>query len=368
MFCFLRICIRENIKEREMDRKRRELIGLIATAPLAFALPATAKETPIVKKNYGNKIREHNFRLSNDDAASAPGPVATRYFADYVNKASDGKIKIETYPSSVLGKANAIMGSLQAGLIDFALMGSPYLTGLVQEYGLLDLPYSFQTSQQAYEVLDGPMGAVLLGKLEKHGMTGLGFWEIGFRDVTNNIRPIKRWEDLQGLKIRTVPSPIFIKFFNSLGANPVPMAISEVYTALGTGTIDAQANPPTIIAAWKFDEVQKYLSMTKHIYTSYTFLGSKKVLSGLNDQEHELIMDAAVKARSYQRKLAQKQNDELMVYLKETMEVNRLDQRQLDRFHGKAEALYPEFKNEFDDKELYEKWIQAIKTTAPKDS
>ncbi len=330
-----------------MNKQRRHLIGLVAAAPALIALSARAE------------VGAHTLRLSAGDPASAPGPTANRRFAELAGKASNGKIKIKTYDSAVLGNDVQMQGMLQGGTMDFALVGASTLGGLVKEFGVIDLPYSFRTAQEADTVLDGPMGTRLLDKLKDHGLVGLGFWEIGFRQVTNNKHPVTRLEDFEGLKIRTVQSPVFLEFFNSLGANATPMPINEVYTALETRAIDAQENPPSIISSQKFFEVQKYLSLTGHIYTPYVLLASRKTWDRLNEEERRLITEAAHEARGFQRALAREQNARLLTELKGDMKVNELSADELKRLADKARPIREKLAANFGEGFMGD-WVAAL--------
>ncbi len=331
-----------------MTRFKRLLTPLMVTAALLAGSAGAFAQ-----------IREHTLRLGVTDPKAAPGPAATRHMADLVKKASGGKIKIRVYDSAVLGNEVQMQGALQGGVLDLALMGAPTLSGLVKEFGVLDLPYSFRSPQQADAVLDGPAGRQLLAKLRDKNIVGLDFWEIGFRQITNSRRPITRWEDVGGLKIRTVQSAVFREFFNSLGANAVPMAINEVYTALETGAIDAQENPPTLIAAQKFDEVQKHLSLTNHIYTAYALVASPKTWDALNEDERKLITEAAHQARAFQRDLVRKQNAALLVELRKKMSVNELAPAELARFADKAQPLRAKFAPVIGE-EFMQQWQAAL--------
>lgn len=330
-----------------MNKQRRLLVSMIAAAPAMLALPAMAE------------VGEHTFRISTGDTSSAPGPTGNRKFAELVAKASNGKMTVKTYDSAVLGNDVQMHGMLQGGTMDFALVGASTLSGMVKEFGVIDLPYSFHSAREADVVLDGPMGTKLLDKLQEHGLVGLGFWEIGFRQVTNSKHPITRLEDFHGLKIRTVQSPVFLDYFNGLGANATPMPINEVYTALETRAIDAQENPASIIASQKFYEVQKYLSLTSHIYTPYALLASQKTWNRLNDAERSLIAEAAVQARSFQRTLAREQNAKLLTELRAEMEVNELSPDELKRLADKAKPVREKLSASFGESFMHD-WMAAL--------
>ncbi|MDT4797181.1 hypothetical protein FQZ97_297810 [compost metagenome] len=283
---------------------------------------------------------ERTFKLSAGDPIDAPGPQGARKFAELLQARSQDNLKVKVYPSAMLGNDVQMLGALPGGTLDFALVGAPTLVGLVKEFGVLDLPYQFNSAEEVDTMLDGPLGQQLLSRLESKGLVGLGFWEIGFRDVSNSKRPIQRWEDLKGLKIRTVQSPIFRTFFDHLGANAQPMPINEVFSALETRAIDAQENPVSVIAAQRFNEVQPYLSLTEHIYTAYVLLMSKKVWDSLEPAQREQIVAAANEARSYQRQLAREANEQRLADLEASgMKVNRIDAIERQRFVEQAQQV-----------------------------
>ncbi|MCY1293801.1 hypothetical protein D9M70_430720 [compost metagenome] len=254
--------------------------------------------------------------------------------------AGDSGLTLKVFPTAVLGNDVQMLGALPGGTVEMALVGAPTLVGLVKEFGVLDLPYQFQSVAEVDALLDGPMGERLLAKLADKGLVGLGFWEIGFRNVTNSKRPVTRWEDLKGLKIRTVQSPIFRAFFDQLGANAQPMPINEVFSALETRAIDAQENPLSIIASQRFNEVQPYLSLTEHIYTAYVLLISQKTWNALNEAQRAALKQAAAAARDYQRELARRANQDKLAELQALgMQVNQLSEAERQRFVEQAEQL-----------------------------
>jgi tripartite ATP-independent transporter DctP family solute receptor len=166
---------------------------------------------------------------------------------------------------------------------------------------LVDFPFSVADFRQADALLDGPFGQALLAKLPEKGLVSLGYWDLGFRNVTNSKRPITKAEDLDGLKIRVIPNPVFLDTFKAFKANPVPMPFAELYTALETKTVDGQENPFAVILSNKFYEVQKFVSATNHVYAANIVLVSKKFWDRLSPQEQKWMTEAANEARTYQR-------------------------------------------------------------------
>jgi len=289
------------------------------------------------------QIREHNFRAATTDPDASAGPTGLRKFAELVEQKSGGKMKIKVFASSVLGNDNQIISSVKGGTIEFGLHGSPTLVGTAKEYGVLDFPFAIRNEREADLLFDGPQGKALLDKLESKDLIGLGLWEIGFRQLTNSKRPITKWEDISGLKMRVVASPVFIEYFNSLGANAVPMAIAEVYQALESRAIDGEDNPIGNISSMKFNEVQKYMSIASHVYSTYTLTASKKAWEKLNADERKLITDCADEAKIYERKVARDLNSRLLADLRKTMTVNEISPAEVARFAEKAKPIYTKF-------------------------
>ncbi len=305
---------------------------------------------------------ERTFKLASNDPIDAPGPKAAVKLGELIEKKSGGTIKIKVYASAVLGSDVQILGALPGGSVEMAMVGAPVVGGLIKEFGVLDFPYMYSSNTEAYAMLDSPMGKQLLGKLTDKNIIGLSFWEIGFRNVTNSRQPITKWEDMKGLKIRTVQSPVFRAFFNALGANALPMPVGEVFSALETRAIDAQENPPSIIASMRFDEVQKYLSRTNHIYTSYALLMSKKIWDSLNDQEKQWMSEAVLEATAYQRELAAKDNEAKVDELqKRGMQVNALTDAEQARFAEKAQPVIAEAAKAIDEA-FVKAWMDQLKT------
>jgi len=310
----------------------------VAALSLALLLPGVAAQA-----------QERTFKLSAGDPIDAPGPQGAKLFAEHLKAGSDGALNVKVFPSAMIGNDVQMLGALPAGTVEFALVGAPTLVGLVKDFGALDLPYQFNSTAEVDAMLDGPMGQQLLAKLEEKGLVGLGFWEIGFRNLTNSKRPIEKWEDLKGLKIRTVQSPIFRTFFDHLGANAQPMPINEVFGALEMHAIDGQENPISLIATQRYNEVQDYLTVSEHIYTAYVLLMSKKTWDSLDDTQRAQVRKAAEQARSEQRQLARQANSEKLAELKASgMQVNTLTDEQRQRFVDQAKVVTEQVRGSFD--------------------
>ncbi len=203
------------------------------------------------------------FKLGHSGSQDWQGNLWATTFADYVASQLPG-VKVEIFPNAQLGQDPALAQAVKLGTLDVTVNG-PVLQQYVPDLAVLDLPFLFRSSDEAHKVQDGAIGARLKDAFEKQGFHFLGWVDIGVRDVTNNKRPINTAADLKGLKIRVPPGKIFLATFQSLGASVQSINFGELYTALQQGVVDGEENPPTTIRVQKYYEVQKYLSMTRHI-------------------------------------------------------------------------------------------------------
>jgi tripartite ATP-independent transporter DctP family solute receptor len=205
-------------------------------------------------------IRDRNIKVGIGLSADHPQGQSLNQFAELVRQKSGGKIKVKLYAGGALGNDVTMISALQGGTQEMVVPDTSTLVGIggLREFGLVNLPFLFRNGEEADAVLDGPFGQKLLAKLPEKGLIGFGFWENGFRQVTNSRRAIAKGEDFSGLKIRVIQNPLFIETFTALGANALPMPFPEVYTALETKTVDGQENPLATILASKFYEVQKH--------------------------------------------------------------------------------------------------------------
>ena len=309
----------------------------IAALALAWA-PAQAQE-----------IKERNLKFTFSIAKDHPLGQGAYLFADLVKKKSNGKINVAVFPAGVLGGAPQDLAGLRGGSIDFSSMATGLLSGIDKEFMVFDFPFLFSTPQEAFAVADGPVGTRLMGKLPQHGLIGLGMWDLGFRNMTNSRRPITRPEDVQGLKLRVIASPIYLDLANALGANPVPMAFPELYGALESRAVDGQENPLAVIETSKFNEVQKYLSLTRHVYTAMPVLMSKKTWDSMSATERKIIVGAELEARTEQRKISLRQEAQTLDALKKLMQVNDIAAAEVTRLRQKVQPVIDKYTREIGD-------------------
>ncbi|MBB1596280.1 TRAP transporter substrate-binding protein [Achromobacter sp. UMC46] len=272
---------------------------------------------------------------------------AARFLAQELEKVSGGKLKMKTFGSANLGSDEQMQGALAGGAQEMMVGSTAPLAGMVKEFGVFDLPFLFNSEKEADAVLDGQLGEDLLKKLEARGLVGLVYWENGFRNMTNSKRPINRAEDLQGIKLRVMQNQIALGVFNTLGANAVPMPFSELFTALETRTVDGQENPITTIQSSKFYEVQPYLTITRHVYTPWVVLASKKWWDTLSPDEQKLIRQAAAASRDFERKDSRADSAKAMTTLEQAgMKINTVSPEEVARMRQKVQPVVDKYTQE----------------------
>jgi len=254
---------------------------------------------------------------------------------------SDGKMKLRAFYDGVLGADLSATQSVRTGSIDMALTSAAPLVSMIPSFGVFDLPFLFDTAEEADQVLDGKVGNWLLEQLPAVGAVGLAWWENGFRNATNSKHAVARLEDFSGLKMRVMQSPISLDIFNTLGANAVPMSFSEVYSALETRTIDGQENPLALIKSTKFYEVQKYLTLSKHVYTPYVLLVSGKLWNDLSDAERGALQQCALEARVIQRQAIRAAEAQTLEFLRaEGMQVSEIAASDMQQIRARTGAVH----------------------------
>ena len=249
-------------------------------------------------------IKDRSFKVAFVQMKDHPQGLSLERFAEVVAARSAGKMKVRSFPGGQLGGDAAVIQSLQGGTIEMTLVATSLLGSQIREYAMLDLPYLFNDFREADAVLDGPVGRKLNDKLPEKGLVGLGYWDHGFRNMTNSRRPIVRLEDFQGLKIRVLQLPLYVDMFTTLGANAVPLPYPELYSAMETKAVDGQENTFSSIETAKFYEVQKFVSTTRHVYQPLILLFSKKVWDQLSPDERKILVDAAAETQPYNRRLS----------------------------------------------------------------
>ena len=243
--------------------------------------------------------------------------IAALKFKELVEARTKGAVKVEVFPNASLGDERTLIEGMQIGTIAMGVITNGPVANFLPEIAAFEMPFMFASPEEAYKVLDGPVGQKVLAKLDAINLKGLAYAERGFRNLTNSKKVVKTPADMAGLKIRVMENPVYIDTFKTLGTNAVPMAWTEALTALQQGTIDGQENPVNVIYSFKLNETQKYLTMTKHSYAPALFLMSKKVFGSFNKETQDILVKAAQEAAVHERKWNAEQMTEQLKALKE---------------------------------------------------
>ncbi|EJL46031.1 TRAP transporter substrate-binding protein [Brevibacillus agri] len=298
------------------------------------------------------------FKAGHSLTEDHPYHLALKKMAEDVDKRSNGKVKIEVYPLSQLGAERELTEALTFGTADMSITSTAPVTNFYAKLGVLDLPFLFESREQAYKVLDGKVGEEMLKNLESANLVGLAWAENGFRHITNGTKDIKKPEDVSGMKIRTQENPIHLAAFETLGAKPTPMAWTEALTALQQGVVDAQENPAIVAQTYKlYDSKQTHMSLTGHVYSAAMILFSKPVWDKLPADVQQLIAEEAKKAGQYERELMIKMEEEAIANLKAKGVVVTED---VDKqaFREAMKPVYDKFSDQFG-KELVDEIVNT---------
>ena len=276
---------------------------LVLSAALSFNAYAQA---PIV------------IKFSHVVATDTPKGQAAERFKQLAEKATNGRVKVEVYPNSQLYKDKEELEALQLGAVQ---MLAPSLAKFgplgVKEFEAFDLPYIFPSKTALYNVTEGEIGKGLMKKLEPKGITGLAFWDNGFKVMSAN-KPLRAPADFKGLKMRIQSSKVLDAQMRALGANPQVLAFSEVYQALQTGVVDGTENPPSNMYTQKMHEVQKYVTVSNHGYLGYAVIVNKKFWDGLPADIRTALDKAMKEATTFEKAIAQRDNDLALEAIKKT--------------------------------------------------
>lgn len=288
----------------------------------------------------GAQAQERTIKFAFQNQKEHPQAQGAQKFADLVAAKTNGRIAVKLFPGGTLGGDLQTVSALQGGTVEMTVLNAGILSAQAKEFGIYDFPFLFATPQEADAVTDGPFGKKLLDKLAAKNLVGLGYWELGFRNLTNSKKPITKAEDIAGLKIRVIQSPIYIDMFNALGANAVPMPFPELYTAMEQKAVDGQENPFSTILSSKFAEVQKHLTVTRHMYNPQAVIVSKKFWDSLNAADQKAVSEAMAEATTFQRNVSRTQADVALEDLKKAgMQVTEFSPAELDKLRAKVKPV-----------------------------
>ena len=271
--------------------------------------------------------------------------IAALKFKELVEARTKGAVKVEVFPNASLGDERTLIEGMQIGTIAMGVITNGPVANFLPEIAAFEMPFMFASPEEAYKVLDGPVGQKVLAKLDAINLKGLAYAERGFRNLTNSKKVVKTPADMAGLKIRVMENPVYIDTFKTLGTNAVPMAWTEALTALQQGTIDGQENPVNVIYSFKLNETQKYLTLTRHSYSPALFLMSKKVYGSFNKETQDILVKAAQEAAVHERKWNAEQMSEQLKALKDKgMQITEPD---VAAFQAAVKPVYDKYGPKF---------------------
>lgn len=286
------------------------------------------------------QAQTRTLKFVNQNAKGHPIVLGMERFAELVDAKSGGKLKVQVFPGGALGSDQANVSALQGGTLEMASMNSGIFASLVKDFAIYDFPFLFASPAEADAVVDGAFGKALHAKLEEKGLVGLGYYELGFRHISNSKRPINKVEDIAGLKLRVIPNPINVDWVSALGANPTPLPFPELYAALEQKAVDGQENPVATINGAKFYEVQKHLVLSNHQYNPQSIVISKKAWDSLSANEKKVVQDAVAESIKYQREQSRALAGSLLATLKQNgMQVTELPAAEVAKLREKMKPV-----------------------------
>ena len=308
--------------------RRTLLAGVALTAGLLAPLAQAQDIKPrLIRFGYGLAEASNQGR-------------ATKVFAENVDKLSGGKMKLRAIGGAALGPDVQMQQALIGGAQEMMVGSTATLVGISKEMALWDTPFLIGNAREADALLDGPVGDKVRARLEEKGLVGLVYWENGFRNLTNNKRAVTRLEDLDGIKLRVMQNNVFLDSFKTLGANAVPLPYSELFTALETKAVDGQENPFNTILSAKFYEVQKFLTVSNHVYSPWIVLVSKKYWDGLSRDERSVLQKAALISRDFERRDTREEAGRALGELKaKGMQINELSAAETARMRDRLTRI-----------------------------
>lgn len=313
---------------------KRSIAGLVAGLALSLVAGAATAQ-----------IKERTIRVSNGVNEEHPvGNGVAKMRACMADK-SGGKLKLQAFWGGALGGDLQATQALRAGTQEMVITSSSPLVGILPDLGVFDLPFLFTDEKEVDQVLDGAFGKLVSDKLPALGVVNLAYWENGFRNLTNSKRAVSKAEEITGLKVRVMQNNIFLDSFKSMGANATPMAFGEVFAALETRAIDGQENPLVTIDTSKLYDVQKYLTLTRHAYTPFLALYSKKLWDQLSAEEQGILSACAIVGRDEERRVSRALNDTSLANLKaKGMQVSEVSPQELAKMREATAPVYDRHK------------------------
>ena len=313
---------------------------------ISFRLGATALTLALAAGFSTTAAAQTTMRISVSIPQNSHQGVAIDTFAKEVEKRTGGRYKVQPFYSGSLGAEREATEAVQLGTQELTFTSTGPVPNFVPEVKILDVPFLFRDYGHARAVLDGPIGQELLQKFDARGIKALAWGENGFRHMTNSKRPVNGPDDLKGLKMRTMENPVHVQAYKGFGIIPTPMAFSEVFTALQQGTVDGQENPLSVITSAKFDQVQKHLTLTGHVYSPCVFLMNKEAFDKLSAADKTAFLEAAKEGVKANR-LRVDSDEKLAVADLRAKGMTVVDQVDKTRYQATLTPVYADFEKQF---------------------
>lgn len=306
-------------------------------------------------------IAQQKIRISVCNAPTHPQNIGLEIMKQYVEEETNGELTIDVYPNSQLGAERESVEQCTSGSLEMATASAGPLTTFNDKFMVLDIPFAFDSYELAWMVLDGPIGQELLKSCEEVGLKGLAYMENGFRHVTNSVRPIKSVGDFNGIKIRTMEAPMHMENFKILGANPTPVPWTELYLTIQQKIVDGQENPLANLWETKMYEVQKYASLTGHIYDPMPLVADLKWFESLTPEQQSIIEKGALLGQNYSRFVNKIREEQLVDLLtSKGMEINEVSSEAKEEMREVSQAQVVQKIKENADAEFVDNWLEAI--------
>ena len=295
-------------------------------------------------------------KLGHSLSPDHPQGVALLKFAELTAKYTNNRVQLKVFPSASLGSDDKMLQATQAGTQEVYYGAFAAIAGTVKELGIFDFPFLFENMKEVDSVMNGKMGQKIFDKLAPLNLVGLAWSEAGFRNLTNSKGPVKTADEMSGLKLRVMPNKVAMDTWKALGANPTPMAFSEIFTALEIKAIDGQENPLILIYTNKFHEVNKFITITNHVYTPCGIVVNKKFWDKIKPEDQQAFKQAAVEALKYHRGLMDAANKDIVAKLQaagakvDTLppaELNKLRERTRPVIETYTKVIGEDFVKEF---------------------
>lgn len=332
-----------------MLRKSRFLLLLLVcllTAALITGCGSSSKPADGAKTDT-KKPAAVVIKLAHENVPKHPMGMAFIKFKELVESRSKGEIKVDLYDSGKFGGGREIVEGLQSGMLQMGSSSTPNLQPFSNAFLIFDMPFLFPDYPSTDKITDGPLGKKMAGALEKHNVLGLGYIEIGFRNIYNNKRPVEKMEDMQGLKIRSTASKAHIATLKALGASPTPVAWGEVYTAMQQKTVDGIDIDLNLAWFNNFHEVQTQMTIVNSIYSPHLVMINKAFYDKLSPAHKKIVDETFNEIKLYQRKLI-RDNEKMIMdeYKKKGLKIVVLSAEERARWAKQCEAIYAEFEKE----------------------